>query len=266
MNCSSCGVDIPAAWKNVFAKNECPNCSGKVMNDALQELIKDLGEELQKLPVGDAMGLAGWLVSNYSMKKIGSCEPVNVFYGGQKQLGGGASPENLKIAPNPADEFLKRKAGNSGFNSVQETSAKLQAMAAKNDKMAALAAAVRQAQGNDVYGTEAAPEPEEMDGEVMQEDMVEYQNLVRSGINPFKGSMAAAAAAGGLIDPRVKPLTPDELAAAYNIAGGSAVDPDEIALSSSDEGRKELMKRRLQKLKKHLMEGGSIGKISRSSG
>lgn len=108
MKCMSCGVEIPAEWVKVIEKNVCPNCEGQILNDAMQSLIRELGEALDKMP-NDPQGIAGWLVSNYQMVKIGTGEPVTKFYGNKPQAktNNEGVPVGLKIANNPLQNFYK---------------------------------------------------------------------------------------------------------------------------------------------------------------
>ncbi len=75
MKCQSCSADIPPQWVNAIQQNMCPGCGGSIMDEDTTELLLALSETMQKMP-NDPVGLAGWLVSNYYMKKIGDCEPT----------------------------------------------------------------------------------------------------------------------------------------------------------------------------------------------
>ena len=99
MKCSNCGVSIPPEWKKVIEKNVCPNCDSPIMNEAQQELLHELKEALIAMPA-DPEGLAGWLLDNYQMTKVGSGKPVNEFYDPNKKL-----KEEIKIHDNP---FFKK--------------------------------------------------------------------------------------------------------------------------------------------------------------
>jgi rRNA maturation endonuclease Nob1 len=99
MKCSNCGVIIPPEWKKVIEKNTCPNCDSPIMNEAQQELLQELKQALIAMPA-DPEGLAGWLLDNYQMTKVGSGKPVNEFYDPNKKL-----KEEIKIHDNP---FFKK--------------------------------------------------------------------------------------------------------------------------------------------------------------
>lgn len=105
MKCCSCSIDIPSQWKKCFEDNICPNCGGPILNDAVNSLINELAEALELMP-NDPKGLAGWLVSNYEMRKIGSEEPVTKFYDGKKE--DNVDTSKLKINKNnPLLKFYK---------------------------------------------------------------------------------------------------------------------------------------------------------------
>lgn len=79
MRCISCGAEIPAQWVKAIENNECPGCGGQIMTDDSKIILNELSEAIRKMPA-DPQGLAGWLMSNYRIKKIGSAEPVEKFH------------------------------------------------------------------------------------------------------------------------------------------------------------------------------------------
>lgn len=84
MKCMSCGAPISPAFKSAIQNNICPACGGEIMNEATLELLDELKDALEEMP-NDPEGLAGWLLSNYEMRKIGTGEPVGQFYGSAPQ-------------------------------------------------------------------------------------------------------------------------------------------------------------------------------------
>lgn len=76
----SCGSPIPPEFKAAIQNNICPSCGGELMNDATLEMLHELKEALKKMP-NDPEGIAGWLLSHYEMRKVGTGEAVGQFYG-----------------------------------------------------------------------------------------------------------------------------------------------------------------------------------------
>lgn len=79
MICITCKSDIPPAWKSCIQKNVCPACDGAIFDDDSKALLEELTEAMAKMP-NDSVGLAGWLLSNFKLKKLGKLEPTT-FYG-----------------------------------------------------------------------------------------------------------------------------------------------------------------------------------------
>jgi len=104
MQCMNCSGDIPPQWVNAIQKNECPGCGEAIMDEASKELLDELRSAMERMP-NDPEGLAGWLLSNYRLRKVGDAEPTD-FHRARP-----AQPErfdNLKIADNPKNVFLHR--------------------------------------------------------------------------------------------------------------------------------------------------------------
>lgn len=85
------------------------------MNEKSQELLTELREAMEKMP-NDPEGLAGWLLSNYQLQKIGDAQPVN-FYGRnqnqqqQQQQQGGPMPANVKVNNNNIVQQMLARTG-----------------------------------------------------------------------------------------------------------------------------------------------------------
>lgn len=79
MNCMSCGAPIRPEFKASIRTNICPACGKELMNEATLDLLADIKEALEKMP-NDPEGIAGWLLANYEMRKVGSGEPVSQFF------------------------------------------------------------------------------------------------------------------------------------------------------------------------------------------
>lgn len=107
MQCNSCNADIPPSFVRAIEKNICPACENPIMADETIELMAGLKSALEQMP-NDPQGIAGWLLSNYRMQKVGTGEPTG-FYGVKNKQSKNPNIEhdNLKIAENPMQKFLK---------------------------------------------------------------------------------------------------------------------------------------------------------------
>lgn len=79
MQCRNCKCEIPPAFVTAIANNSCPGCGKEIMSETDQELMTSLSEAMERMP-NDPQGLAGWLLSNYRLTKVGAAEPVERFY------------------------------------------------------------------------------------------------------------------------------------------------------------------------------------------
>src|SRR5690606_25587605 len=113
MQCMSCNIEIPPAWKGCLERNVCPACNEAILNDDAVELMQGIKNALEKMDF-DPQGLAGWLLSNYRMEKVGDGEPTG-FYGKpvKNKLDDEEVRKNLKIADNPLQKFQKAAGVNS---------------------------------------------------------------------------------------------------------------------------------------------------------
>ena|ERR1700748_1914091 len=107
MLCNTCNADIPPSFVKALARNVCPSCDGPIMLEDTIELMAGLKSALEQMP-NDPQGIAGWLLSNYRMQKVGTGEPTG-FYGVKngQQKGLNIEKTDLKIATNPMQKFLK---------------------------------------------------------------------------------------------------------------------------------------------------------------
>jgi hypothetical protein len=106
MKCMNCGSEIPEAWVKAISLNSCPACGDKIYSDNIKELMDELASALERMP-NNPQGLAGWLLANYKVTKIGSAEPVTEFYG-QKQKQQPQDEQGLKLAHSPIQDWQKR--------------------------------------------------------------------------------------------------------------------------------------------------------------
>jgi len=114
--CNDCGAEISPQWKSCLNKNECPGCSGKIMSEFEQELIVELGEAMKQMP-NDPIGVAGWIVSNFKLQKVGECEPIEKFH--DKSNKKTAQPNNsIQLPQDKISTFFK----NAGYdlNKIKE--------------------------------------------------------------------------------------------------------------------------------------------------
>lgn len=75
MKCKSCTGEVLVTWTAALAKNECPFCGEKILQQEELEFILSLKEALQKMEANPEQ-IAFWLFENYHLKKIGTGEPV----------------------------------------------------------------------------------------------------------------------------------------------------------------------------------------------
>jgi hypothetical protein len=111
MFCEQCKVEIPPAWVQVIAKNECPACGGEIMSEQTKELLTELKDAMERMP-NDPEGLAGWLLSNYRLMKIGEAQPTDFYRAGARRPQDDIDTSQLRIADNPVKRFLARAGAN----------------------------------------------------------------------------------------------------------------------------------------------------------
>lgn len=75
MKCGTCNAEIPPAWVHCLQTNICPGCGGSIMDDFEKELLSELKGAMERMP-NNPEGIAGWLISNYKMVKIGDATPT----------------------------------------------------------------------------------------------------------------------------------------------------------------------------------------------
>jgi hypothetical protein len=105
MDCINCNANIPPQYVNALSSNICPGCGGQIMSVADRDLLTELRDAMAKMP-NDPEGLAGWLLSNYKLHKIGTAEPTSFHRAGQHRQE--VNIANIKIADNPVHKFLQR--------------------------------------------------------------------------------------------------------------------------------------------------------------
>ena len=238
MQCMSCRADIPPAWVNAIQRNECPGCGGAIMDEASKELLDELREAMESMP-NDPEGLAGWLLSNYKLHKIGTAEPTE-FHRKRE-----AQPEHfdgLKVAENPKSVFLQRAGMSRELTRRKQT-------------LAEIAQQVNEAgeeDGTVSVDLEAVPDDHGMD---------EYEAMALAQQRSAQGSSAKAALHNNslLIQGDGPPPTSVETEMLSQALGGEAPVDDGSDMHPA------LQADRYKRLKaqQEVAAGGKVGKIRR---
>lgn len=245
MQCLTCHAEIPPQWVNAIQRNECPGCGGPIMDDASKELLTELKEAMGKMP-NDPEGLAGWLLSNYTLTKIGAAEPTEFH---RKPTKAEAKGRKLKIAKNSVQDFLRRK----------------------NPKMQKDLATIAQQISSGEVDEEMYGDGEELDPEGLEVGEEEYEEVDLDEMDPeeeatfnrrnFK-SKAKNLAKHSLLLPGTRPLSAEETATMMeSVAGepGADIEDDNIPEVLQKSRRERLMKQQA------IGNGMQIGSFSRRS-
>lgn len=120
MKCMSCTAEIPPAWVHAINSNSCPGCGGNIMDSQAQTLLAEVRDAMNQMS-SNPEGLAGWLLSNYKLQKVGDAEPTGFHQRsageekGTYHIQGNANSSALAPAANAPNEgtllfqqFLKR--------------------------------------------------------------------------------------------------------------------------------------------------------------
>lgn len=112
MKCNKCSAEIPPEWVHAIQANMCPSCGGPLMDEMEMVLLSELSEAMKRMP-DNPEGVAGWLLSNYKLTKIGDAEPTEFFKQDKrdkqdKQGQPDDVPSDIKIADNPVQKYLQR--------------------------------------------------------------------------------------------------------------------------------------------------------------
>lgn len=206
MQCMSCNTDIPASWVSCIQRNSCPACGKEIMNDKAKELLDEIREAINDMP-NDPEGLAGWLLSNYKLIKVGDGEPVNFYGRAPAAIQHSSDGQPIRVNPNnKVQKFLK----NTGLaNQINATAA-----AVAGSKKPSVRDLVNRMH-NDIEAEESAlmNEYEEYDEHEEYDDYIaEYE---QNRVSPSARSLANNWVPGGA------PLSPEEKAAMQAAIGGS---------------------------------------------
>jgi hypothetical protein len=223
MRCVNCGAEIPPQWVNALQSNVCPGCGGSIMDESSKELLDEISSAMERMP-NDPQGLAGWLLSNYELFKIGDGQPIGEFHR-KKQ------PEdysNLKIAGDPQTKFFER-AGVPNANTALAKKTQF-----KNKKIATLVSNIMNTP--DPYGDGSDIEYE--DSELDNEDVNAYNEMKKDGTDPFNLNQSSE----------------------INIDDKLSGDKIEESLLSTPEGKRVLNTERLRKInaQQAFQNGGGV--------
>ena len=197
MKCITCSADIPPAFVSAIAKNICPGCDGPIMSETAKTLMSELKEAMSRMP-NDPEGLAGWIVSNYELTKIGDAQPTEFH---RKPDVSRKIDHDIKIKKNDISDFMKR--ANVDPALIKNS---------KNQRLAALASAIASGEADDTEYVESESDYSEQnyDNEYEdQEDLYEKRNRIRSQI---RRPQQRSAMAESMIVGEGSPLSPEETA------------------------------------------------------
>jgi len=106
MKCQSCDAVNPPEFVWSIKNNICAGCGSALFSAAAKELLDELIMAMEKMPK-NPQGVAGWLLSNYEFRKIGDAKPVEKFHQKIEKNSKESQEQQLKIAPNKLQQFLK---------------------------------------------------------------------------------------------------------------------------------------------------------------
>lgn len=185
------------------------------MNEAAKDLMAGLADALENMP-NNPQGIAGWILSNFDIRKIGDAAPVERFHGDAPQVPKTQShPGSPHMAPTH-DRYLGPK--HEAARAIQATNAKL----------ANLAQAIQGSQNGMYGGDEESSEivvPEEIDPNAPSRADIEAAaellggSMTRSGSSqnrgggkPAKLKDLLASQTESLVNPNAESLSPEEIA------------------------------------------------------
>lgn len=241
MRCESCDSDIPPAWVAALKSGICPGCGENIYTDETKQLMEELATAMISMP-NNPQGLAGWLISNYRLQKIGDAKPVEKFNDKSSKR-----PEiderTLKIPKNSVDTLLSRT---DAFKSVQDNKARAMAAGKGNqNKLAQMAANIASIYEDDQISEREDIESNEIKLDEYGEEVVQEERGPRLSRNLLNNS-------GLLLDPNAPPLTAKDIKAL-----AQAISPNE---SESDYMHEQRLKR--VHAQNQVLGGGAIRRSS----
>jgi hypothetical protein len=103
----NCTAEILPQYVHSIANNMCPGCGEAIYDDQTKDLYNELKEAMLRMP-NDPVGLAGWLLDNYKLHKIGSAEPVSKFYNSSLKEESYKESKNKTASVEKTHEFFQR--------------------------------------------------------------------------------------------------------------------------------------------------------------
>lgn len=101
--CISCESPVLPSFVHSLRVNSCPSCGGPIFDEKGQGLIEELTQAFEQMGPNPA-GIAGWLLTNYRISRIGETPPEPVEFYGQPKPKRAAMQE----LPDNGNEFLQR--------------------------------------------------------------------------------------------------------------------------------------------------------------
>lgn len=249
MKCITCSADIPPAWVHAIQKNECPGCSGPIYSEQSKQLMDELREAMLKMSPIDAESIAGWILSNYNISKLGeTVEPTNFHRKPterERALAGGAN--GLKIAPNQAQaqRFMRL----AGADKV-----------IKDPKVAAIVEAINSVQSeDDLYPNTDVQEQEA--AEEAESEAENLRNVVAAAKRQGRRVTAAELLANNVpmdLGGGKSPLSSEEIQDMQEVVSSTGERPSEVDPPNIQRDRY----RRLM-AQKEISSGGACGVIRR---
>lgn len=112
IKCKGCSAEIPPQWVAAINSGICPGCGGEIFHSEEKELLCELREAMKQMESANPESITGWLLSNYTLQKIGTAEPIKFHQRKAPEAfedsNGSVLPNNIKIADNPVHAFLQR--------------------------------------------------------------------------------------------------------------------------------------------------------------
>lgn len=251
MRCVSCGIDVPPQFLKAIESNCCPSCGLEIMTTESKSLLTELADAISKMP-NDPQGLAGWIMTNYRIKKIGEAEPTEKFYrpGQSGKKSGNKNQEESTQGSKDYNGFLER----TGMASkVRETMS-------RKDQLAKMASSILDE--DDAYGNFG--QNIEQDDEPNEEDLAALREFQAAGLNPFGKSKSSKT--GGLSPEQIIAMQSREyIAASQDDDDPEALIPEEVALiNAGPAGHRLVNETRMKRIKAQDALRSGTGLFKRS--